>query len=371
MLEGVLEDFGVKGEIIHVRPGPVVTLYELEPAPGSKSSRVNRSRRRHRPFLERDRRTRRRRTRRNATASSCRTSGARWSYLRELIGSRDFETTKTKLAHGARQDIGGDPSLPISPRCRICSSPAPPARANRLANQHHDPVAAPNRLRPDQCRLIMNRSKCSSSPSMTASRTFLSPVVTDPKKAVVALNGPCARWKSATRRFEDRRAQIDGFNSRVEQALAKGERSRAPSRPGFDRQTGAGLRDGGIRIFRRCPIIVVIIDRDGRPDDGRRQGYRRRRPVGLRRWRVLPHPVHHGDTSALGRRHHRHDQGELPDPHLLPGDLQDRQPHHPRRTGSRTAPGHGDMLYMAGGGRIQRVHGPLSRTPSRRGRCHI
>ena len=167
---------------------------------------------------------------------------------------------------------------------------------------------------------------------------LLTPVVTDPKKAVVAL-----KW--AVREMEDRYKKlskvgvrnVDGFNARVVEAARQGrdpdphrpDRLRPRDRRGDLRAGGAGAR--GAALHRRGGR------RDGGPDDGRRQGHRRRDPApgadGARR----RHPPHHGDAAPLGRRHHRHDQGEFPDPHLVPGDQQDRQPHHPRRAGRRAA----------------------------------
>ena len=131
LLEGVLEDFGVKGEIIHVRPGPVVTLYELEPAPGIKSSRVI--------GLADD-------IARSMSAIACRVAVVpgrnaigielpnakrETVYLREILASRDFETTKAKLALALGKTSAARRSSSTSPRCRICWSPAPPARASR------------------------------------------------------------------------------------------------------------------------------------------------------------------------------------------------------------------------------------------------
>ena len=99
--------------------------------------------------------------------------------------------------------------------------------------------------------------------------------------------------------------------------------------------------------------------RDGRPDDGRRQGHRRRDPApgadGARR----RHPPDHGDAAPLGRRHHRHHQGELPDPHLLPGHLEDRQPHHPGRAGRRAAARPGRHALHGRRRAHPRVHGPF------------
>ena len=134
---------------------------------------------------------------------------------------------------------------------------------------------------------------------------------------------------------------IDGFNARVAQAEKKGERISRTVQTGFDRADRRGdLRDRGARP-RADALHRRHHRRDGRPDDGRRQGHRRRRAApgadGARR----RHPRHHGDAAPVGRRHHRHDQGQLPDPHLLPGHLEDRQPHHPGRAGRRAAARHG------------------------------
>ena len=142
LLEGTLEDFGVKGEIINVRPGPVVTLYELEPAPGTKSSRVI--------SLADD-------IARSMSAISARVAVVQGRnaigielpnhkretvYLRELLASQDFENTKQKLAALPRQDhrrrTGDRGSRPHAAPARC--------RHHRLGqvgrHQHHDPVAA-------------------------------------------------------------------------------------------------------------------------------------------------------------------------------------------------------------------------------------
>ena len=167
---------------------------------------------------------------------------------------------------------------------------------------------------------------------------LLTPVVTDPKKAVVAL-----KW--AVREMEDRYKKmsklgvrnIDGFNARVAEAAGEGrddhahgaDRLRPRDRRGDLRAGGDGSRRTALhRRHRR---------RNGRPDDGRRQGHRGRHPAPRADGARRRHPSHHGDAAPLGRRHHRHDQGEFPDPHLLPGDLEDRQPHHSRRAGRRAA----------------------------------
>ena len=130
---------------------------------------------------------------------------------------------------------------------------------------------------------------------------------------------------------------IDGYNARVARRAGRG-RGLHPHRADRLRRRDrrAGVRD------RDVPARVDALHRrhrrrDGRPDDGRRQGDRGLHPAPRADGARLRHPPDHGDAAPVGRRHHRHDQGELPDPHLLPGDLEDRQPHHPRRDGRRAA----------------------------------
>ena len=130
---------------------------------------------------------------------------------------------------------------------------------------------------------------------------------------------------------------IDGFNARVAEAAAKGETITRTVQTGFDRETGEAIYEQEEMDLSELPYIVVIVDEmadlmmvagkdiEGRDPAPRADGARRR------------HPSHHGDAAPLGRRHHRHDQGELSDPHFLPGDVQDRQPHDPGRAGRGAA----------------------------------
>ncbi len=150
---------------------------------------------------------------------------------------------------------------------------------------------------------------------------LLTPVVTDPKKAVIAL-----KW--AVREMEERYKKmsrlgvrnIDGYNARVAEARARGETITRIVQTGFDKETGRMAEEEEVMDLSALPYIVVIVDEmadlmmvAGKDIEGAIQ---RARPDGPRR----RHPSDHGDAAALGGRHHRHHQGELPDPHLLPGD---------------------------------------------------
>ena len=190
---------------------------------------------------------------------------------------------------------------------------------------------------------------------------LLTPVVTDPKKAVVAL-----KW--AVREMEDRYKKmskvgvrnIDGFNARVAEAAANG---RGDHPDGADR-----LRQGDRRsVYEQeemslsiLPYIVVVVDEmadlmmvAGKDIEGAIQRLAQMaRAAGIHLIMATQRP--------LGRRHHRHHQSQFPDPHLVPGDEQDRQPHHPGRTGRRAAARPGRHALHGG----RRAHLAASTAPS-------
>jgi S-DNA-T family DNA segregation ATPase FtsK/SpoIIIE len=190
---------------------------------------------------------------------------------------------------------------------------------------------------------------------------LLSPVVTDPKKAVVALKWVVGEMEDRYRKMSKMGVRnIDGYNGRVADALKKGEMFKPHGADRLrrrDRRTG--VRDRGIRA-REDALHRRHRRRDGRPDDGRGQGDRGLHPASGADGPGLGHPHHHGHAAPLGRCHHRHDQGELPDADQLPGDVEGRQPHDPGRDGGRAAAGHGrHALHGRRRAKITRVHGPF------------
>jgi DNA segregation ATPase FtsK/SpoIIIE, S-DNA-T family len=232
-LEGVLEDFGVKGEIINVRPGPVVTLYELEPAPGIKSSRVI--------GLADD-------IARSMSAISARVAvipgknaigielpnhKRETVYLRELVGSKDFDQSKQKLALALGKTIGGEAvivDLARTPHMLVAGTTG----SGKSVSINTMILSLVYRLTPEQCKLIMIDPKMLELSVYDGIPHLLSPVVTDPKKAVVAL-----KW--TVREMEDRYRKmsklgvrnIDGFNARVIEAKEQGEGHQPPDPDGL------------------------------------------------------------------------------------------------------------------------------------------
>ncbi|MBD9374706.1 DNA translocase FtsK [Rhizobium sp. ARZ01] len=359
MLEGVLEDFGVKGEIIHVRPGPVVTLYELEPAPGIKSSRVigladdiarSMSAIAARVAVVPGR---------NAIGIELPNQSRETVYLRELLASRDFETSKAKLAMALGKTIGGEPvisDIAKMPHLLVAGTTG----SGKSVAINTMILSILYRLKPEQCRLIMIDPKMLELSVYDGIPHLLSPVVTDPKKAVVAL-----KW--TVREMEERYKKmskigvrnIDGFNSRVEQALAKGEAITRTVQTGFDRQTGEAMYETEEFDLQPMPYIVVIIDEmadlmmvAGKDIEGAVQRLAQMaRAAGIHVIMATQRPSVDVITGTIKANFPTRISFQVTskiDSRTILGEQ-----------GAEQLLGMGDMLYMAGGGRIQRVHGPF------------
>ncbi len=186
LLEGVLEDFGVKGEIIKVHPGPVVTLYELEPAPGIKSSRVISLA----DDIARSMSAIAARVAvipgRNAIGIELPNSARETVYLRELLASEIFEKSKAKLALCLGKTIGGDAviaDLAKMPHLLVAGTTG----SGKSVAINTMVLSVLYKLGPDRCKLIMIDPKMLELSIYDGIPHLLTPVVTDPKKAVVAL----------------------------------------------------------------------------------------------------------------------------------------------------------------------------------------
>jgi len=359
MLEGVLEDFGIRGEIINVHPGPVVTLYELEPAPGIKSSRVI--------GLADD-------IARSMCAISVRVavvpgrnaigiempnSNRETVYLRELLASRDFEKTKQKLAMALGKDIGGEPTfadLTRMPHLLIAGTTG----SGKSVGINTMILSLLFRLTPDQCKLIMIDPKMLELSVYEGIPHLLAPVVTDPHKAVVSL-----KW--AVREMEERYRKmsklgvrnIDGYNARAEQAKKKGEVVTRQIQTGFDPETGAPIYEEEQMDLSPMPFIVVIIDEmadlmmvAGKDIEGAVQRLAQMaRAAGIHVIMATQRPSVDVITGTIKANFPTRISFQVTskiDSRTILGEQ-----------GAEQLLGQGDNLFMAGGGRISRLHAPF------------
>ena len=359
MLEGVLEDFGVKGEIIHVRPGPVVTLYELEPAPGIKSSRVigladdiarSMSAIAARVAVVPGR---------NAIGIELPNARRETVYLRELLSSRDFETSKTKLAMALGKTIGGEPvvvDIAKMPHLLVAGTTG----SGKSVAINTMILSLLYRLTPEKCRLIMIDPKMLELSVYDGIPHLLSPVVTDPKKAVVALKWTVREMEERYKKMSKLGVRnIDGFNQRVEQAIQKGEAITRTVQTGFDRETGEAIYETEEFDLEAMPYIVVIIDEmadlmmvAGKDIEGAVQRLAQMaRAAGIHVIMATQRPSVDVITGTIKANFPTRISFQVTskiDSRTILGEQ-----------GAEQLLGMGDMLYMAGGGRIQRVHGPF------------
>ena len=359
LLESVLEDFGVKGEIIHVRPGPVVTLYEFEPAPGVKSSRVI--------GLADD-------IARSMSAISARVAvvpgrnvigielpneARETVYFRELICSDGFRNTSCKLALGLGKTIGGEPviaELAKMPHLLVAGTTG----SGKSVAINTMILSLLYRLKPEEWRLIMVDPKMLELSIYDGIPHLLTPVVTDPKKAVTAL-----KW--AVREMEDRYRKmarlgvrnIDGYNQRAAAARDKGEIVVMQVQTGFEKGTGEPLFEEQEIDLAPMPYIVVIVDEmadlmmvAGKEIEGAIQRLAQMaRAAGIHLIMATQRPSVDVITGTIKANFPTRISFQVTskiDSRTILGEQ-----------GAEQLLGQGDMLHMAGGGRIMRVHGPF------------
>lgn len=359
LLEGVLEDFGVKGEIIHVRPGPVVTLYELEPAPGIKSSRVI--------GLADDiaRSMSAIATRvavvpgRNAIGIELPNASRETVFLRELLASRDYENMKAKLGLALGKTINGEAviaDLAKMPHVLVAGTTG----SGKSVAINTMILSLLYRMTPEECRLIMIDPKMLELSVYDGIPHLLTPVVTDPKKAVVALKWTVREMEERYRKMSKLGVRnIDGFNQRVKQAHKKGERISRTVQTGFDRETGEAIYETEELDLQPMPYIVVIIDEmadlmmvAGKDIEGAVQRLAQMaRAAGIHVIMATQRPSVDVITGTIKANFPTRISFQVTskiDSRTILGEQ-----------GAEQLLGMGDMLYMAGGGRIQRVHGPF------------
>ena len=359
MLESVLDDFGVQGEIVQVRPGPVVTLYELEPSPGTKSSRVIN--------LADD-------IARSMSAVSARVavvpgknaigielpnSKREIVALRELLTSPAYEDSKAKLPLTLGKDIGGEPiiaDLASMPHLLVAGTTG----SGKSVAINVMILSLLYKLTPEQCRLIMIDPKMLELSVYDNIPHLLTPVVTDPKKAVVALKWAVQEMDQRYQNIAKLQVRnITAYNQRLEQARKKGEDIVRRVQTGFDPETGEPVYEEEHLDLTPMPMIVIVVDEmadlmlvAGKDIEVLIQRLAQKaRAAGIHLIMATQRPsvdVITGTIKAnLATRISFQVTSKI-DSRTILGEQ-----------GAEQLLGMGDMLYMAGGGRITRVHGPF------------
>ncbi|MSO77734.1 MAG: cell division protein FtsK [Alphaproteobacteria bacterium] len=359
LLESVLDDFGVRGEIVKVRPGPVVTLYELEPAPGTKSSRV--------VGLADD-------IARYMSAVSVRIAvvpgrnvigielpNARREtvYLRELLTADAYGSSTQRLALVLGKDIGGAPviaDLERMPHLLIAGTTG----SGKSVAINTMILSFLYRLTPEQCRFIMVDPKMLELSVYDGIPHLLAPVVTDPRKAIVALKWVVREMENRYRAMSTLGVRnIAGYNTRLDEAARKGETLRRRVQTGFDPATGGPLFEEQPLDMTRLPYIVVIVDEMA--------------DLMMVAGKDIEAAIQRLAQMARAAGIHLIMATQRPSVDVITGTIKANFPTRvsfqvtskiDSRTilgegGAEQLLGQGDMLYMAGGGRITRVHGPF------------
>ncbi|RVV96680.1 hypothetical protein EKE94_17530 [Mesobaculum littorinae] len=359
MLETVLDDYGVKGEIVSVRPGPVVTMYELEPAPGLKASRVI--------GLADD-------IARSMSALSARVSTVPGRsvigielpnaqrekvVLREILSAREFGDGKHSLPLALGKDIGGDPivaNLAKMPHLLIAGTTG----SGKSVAINTMILSLLYKLTPEECRLIMIDPKMLELSVYDGIPHLLSPVVTDPKKAVVALKWVVGEMEDRYRKMSKMGVRnIEGYNGRVKETLARGEMFSRTVQTGFDDDTGEPVFETEEIKPEVLPFIVVIVDEMA--------------DLMMVAGKEIEACIQRLAQMARASGIHLIMATQRPSVDVITGTIKANFPTRisfsvTSKIDSRTILGEqgaeqllgmGDMLYMAGGSKITRVHGPF------------
>jgi len=359
MLENVLDDYGVKGEIVAVRPGPVVTMYELEPAPGLKASRVI--------SLADD-------IARSMAALSARVSTVPGRsvigielpnehrekvVLREILSSRDFGDSNMRLPLALGKDIGGDSmvaNLAKMPHLLIAGTTG----SGKSVAINTMILSLLYKLTPQECRMIMIDPKMLELSVYDGIPHLLSPVVTDPKKAVVALKWTVGEMEERYRKMSKMGVRnIEGYNGRVREALAKGELFSRTVQTGFDDDTGEPIFETEENTPEALPYIVVIVDEmadlmmvAGKEIEACIQRLAQMaRASGIHLIMATQRPSVDVITGTIKANFPTRISFQVTskiDSRTILGEM-----------GAEQLLGMGDMLYMAGGAKITRCHGPF------------
>jgi len=359
LLQKVLEDFNVSGEIVKIHPGPVVTLYELEPAPGTKSSRViglcddiarSMSALSVRAAVVPGR---------NVIGIEIPNKKRRTVYMRTLLGSDAYADTKHRLPLVLGKDIGGAPviaDLARMPHLLVAGTTG----SGKSVAVNTMITSLLYKMTPEQCRFIMIDPKMLELSIYEDIPHLLTPVVTEPGKAIVALKWTVHEMEERYRAMSKLGVRnIDGYNTRIREALAKGEVLTRKIQTGFDPETGKPIYEEQAIELVELPFIVVIVDEFA--------------DLMLVAGKEVENAVQRLAQMARAAGIHLIMATQRPSVDVITGIIKANFPTRisfqvtskiDSRTilnegGAEQLLGMGDMLFMAPGGRIQRVHGPF------------
>ena len=358
-LERALDDFGVRGEIVDVRPGPVVTLYELEPAPGTRAARVI--------ALADD-------IARSLCAMSVRVAVVpgrnvigielpndqrETVFLRDLLSSPAYEDTAVRLTLALGKDISGEPvvvDLARMPHLLIAGTTG----SGKSVAINAMILSLLYRLPPDQCKFIMIDPKVIELSVYEGIPHLISPVVTEPHKAIVALKWVVREMDERYRLMSQLGVRdVFAFNRRLGEAIERGEQLSRRVQTGFEPGTGVPVFEEQSIEMVRLPLIVVVVDEVA--------------DLMLTAGKEIESAIQRLSQKARAAGIHLIVATQRPSVDVLTGVIKANLPSRisfrvsskiDSRTilgepGAEQLLGQGDMLFMMPGERISRIHGPL------------
>ncbi len=359
LLETVLSDYGVQGSIVEIRPGPVVTLYELEPAPGIRSARVI-------GLADDVARSLSVTAVRIATVPGRNVIGIEVPnakretvFLSELLASDEVQRHPAKLLLTLGKDISGAPivaDLQRMPHLMIAGTTG----SGKSVGVNAMILSLLYRLSPDQCRLILIDPKMLELSMYESIPHLMAPVVTEPAKAVTALKWTVREMERRYRAMSQLGVRnIGGYNDRVADARGKGEVITRRVQTGFDPDTGRPTFEEQPLTLEALPFIVVVVDEMA--------------DLMMVAGKDIEQAVQRLAQMARAAGIHVIMATQRPSVDVITGTIKANFPTRisfqviskfDSRTilgeqGAEQLLGQGDMLYMAGGGRITRVHGPF------------
>ena len=359
LLESVLADYGVQGAIRDIRPGPVVTLYELEPAPGIRSARVI-------GLADDVARSLSVTAVRIATVPGRNVIGIEVPnqkretvFLSELLADEAFSRNAARLPLALGKDISGAPivsDLARMPHLLIAGTTG----SGKSVGINAMILSLLYKLPPDQCRLILIDPKMLELSVYEGIPHLMAPVVTEPAKAVSALKWTVREMERRYRAMSQLGVRnVGGYNERVEDARNKGEVISRRVQTGYDSETGKPTFEEQPLTLEPLPFIVVVIDEMA--------------DLMMVAGKEIEAAVQRLAQMARAAGIHVIMATQRPSVDVITGTIKANFPTRisfqviskfDSRTilgeqGAEQLLGHGDLLYMMGGGRITRVHGPL------------